>query len=89
MQLPLERLFQRNGNLFYAENSYVKRNTFIDEKPSYPEKPCFAEIRERLPLPVWDGHGDTVNCYSDSPAALLAALNDFIVNNKTPKFLVV
>ena len=33
--------------------------------------------------------GDTVNCYSDSPAALLNALHDFIVNGKKPKFLVV
>ena len=33
--------------------------------------------------------GDTVNCYSDSPAALLVALVEMITYGKTPKFLVV
>ena len=33
--------------------------------------------------------GDTVNCYSDSPAALLVALVEMITCGKTPKFLVV
>lgn len=57
------RLFLRNGNLFYAPNSYVERNTFLAQSPDTTPTPDFESNKDRLPLPVWEGHEDTVRCY--------------------------
>lgn len=57
------RLFLQNGNLFYAKNEYVDRNDFLGQPVNTEKLPRFSENRDRLPLPVWDGHSDTVECY--------------------------
>ena len=57
------RLFLRNGNLFYADNEYVKKNTFLGAEPSLAPTPDFASNEGKLPLPIWEGHEDTVACY--------------------------
>lgn len=63
MQLPLERLFSVNGNLFYAENDHVGKNVFLKQAANTEKTPDFAAHKDELPLPVWDGHEDTVKCY--------------------------
>ena len=57
------RLFLRNGNLFYSENKYVERNTFLSAEPNTAPTPDYADGKDRIPLPVWEGHEDTVACY--------------------------
>lgn len=77
MQLPLDRLFSQNGNLFYAVNEFAERNSFLNQKPSYSETPDFKIVKDILPLPVWDGHNDTVECY-------LHTVSEAFDNFKTP-----
>lgn len=57
------RLFLHNGNLFYAENKFVERNTYLGCPPNTERTPDYAEHKHLLPLPVWEGHEDTVRCY--------------------------
>jgi len=57
------RLFLRNGNLFYAPNPYVERNSFLDQEVNTEPTPDFELNRDKLPLPIWEGHDDTVRCY--------------------------
>ena len=57
------RLFLHNGNLFYAKNEYVERNSFLKQKANTEKTPDFASHKNELPLPIWDGHDDTVKCY--------------------------
>lgn len=57
------RLFLRNGNLFYAKNEFADRNTFINQKANTEKTPDFSSHKDELPLPIWEGHGDTVDCY--------------------------
>lgn len=57
------KLFIRNGNLFYAPNEYVERNSFLDQEANTEPTPDFESNKDKLPLPIWDGHEDTVRCY--------------------------
>jgi len=57
------RLFLHNGNLFYEENRYVEKNVFLNKKADISPTPDYEENKDRLPLPVWDGHDDTIKCY--------------------------
>lgn len=57
------RLFLHNGNLFYAKNEYVERNTFLGKRPNTEKTPDYLPNKHFLPLPVWEGHEDTVRCY--------------------------
>ena len=57
------RLFLRNGNLFYAKNEFADRNAFINQKANTEKTPDFSSHKDELPLPIWEGHGDTVDCY--------------------------
>ncbi len=57
------RLFLHNGNLFYEENPYVEKNTFLKEKADTSPTAEYEENKERLPMPIWDGHTDTIKCY--------------------------
>lgn len=56
-------LFQQNGNLMYAHNPYVEKNTFLTQETQSDEIPKYEEIRHKLPKLIWNGHADTVNCY--------------------------
>ena len=57
------RLFLHNGNLFYEENPYVEKNSFFKQKRRKAVRYRYEKICDRLPLPVWEGHEDTIACY--------------------------
>ena len=57
------RLFLHNGNLFYEENPYVEKNTFLSQEVNLAPTYRYEDVKGRLPLPVWDGHEDTIACY--------------------------
>ena len=59
----MSKHFLVNDDLFHAENPYVRQNTFIGQRPDAAPLPTYAAIRDRLPVPVWDGHEDAVRCY--------------------------
>ncbi|MBR4889075.1 MAG: hypothetical protein IKU17_08025, partial [Clostridia bacterium] len=56
-------LFLHNGNLFYAPNPYVEKNSFFTQPVNTAPTCTYKENKDRLPLPVWEGHDDTVACY--------------------------
>lgn len=57
------KLFQVNDNLCYNDNPQVERNCFIKKKPENEQLPKYDEIKDRLPIPFWDEHDDTIKCY--------------------------
>lgn len=40
-----------------------KHNPFIGRKPNTEDLPDFESNKDRLPEPIWDGHGDSVEAY--------------------------
>ena len=57
------RLFLHNGNLFYANNGYVAENKFLNKSANTAPTPDYEANKDKLPLPIWEGHEDTVACY--------------------------
>lgn len=55
--------FLVNDSIFYAENPYVEKNPFINMKAEDKPLPTFAESRDKLPKPIWEGHTDVLECY--------------------------
>lgn len=55
--------FLVNDNLFYMENKQVEKNTFLSQPVQQGELPCYEEVADRLPRPIWDGHEDVLRCY--------------------------
>ena len=59
----MSKLFQINDSLFLAENPWVLKNGFIGRELITGELPRYADIKDRLPRPIWDGHEDYIRCY--------------------------
>lgn len=61
--------FTVGGNLFYSADPRVGDNVFLKKLagPEAPEAsealPSYEAVKELLPQPVWEGHGDTLACY--------------------------
>ncbi len=56
-------LFQMNRNLCYADDPHVEKNTFLTMAPDETEIPRYEDIKDKLPIPVWGGRQDAVDCY--------------------------
>jgi len=52
-----------NDSLFYAENSYVEHNSFIDRQAENEILPEYESSKDILPHPVWEGHDDAIRAY--------------------------
>ncbi len=57
------RLFLKDGNLFYEENKFVEKNTFFNQEINASPTCTYEEHKDRLPMPVWEGHDGTIACY--------------------------
>jgi len=57
------KLFLHNGNLFYEKNPYVEKNTFLTQSATISPTYKYEDSKDRLPMPVWEGHEDTIACY--------------------------
>ena len=57
--------FKQNNELTIPEKPVplVAENSFINKEQDRAELPVFEEIKDKLPLPVWEGHEDYINCY--------------------------
>ena len=53
-----------NDSLFYAENAYVAKNPYLGMEAEDAPLPVYAKVKDRLPSPVWEGHGDVLACYN-------------------------
>ena len=56
--------FPRDKDPYIFENPYVDENTFLKTKANPKTLPKYDEIKELLPKPIWDGHGDALDCYN-------------------------
>lgn len=54
---------QNNEMTITATSPLVAENSFLTKAPDTEALPVFAQIKDKLPLPVWDGHPDHIRCY--------------------------
>ena len=57
------RGYLQNEGLLYVADERVKRNVFLNKKADDGNLPTFEKVREKLPVPVWEGHESAINCY--------------------------
>ena len=58
--------FSGDENLYldnYIKNPFAEENIFLHRKAVTEELPVYAQAKDLLPQPYWDGHEDTVSCY--------------------------
>ena len=56
-------LYKVNNDLSYFDSPYVKNNVFLKMDAEDAALPEYESIKEQLPEPIWDGHGDALACY--------------------------
>jgi glycogen debranching enzyme len=58
-------IFTRDGNLFYVPEPHVQKNVFLTEGASCEGSPLpeYDRVKDLLPEPFWEGHGDAVAAY--------------------------
>lgn len=56
--------FKQNDEMTYIENKYVKENIFINKEKDADELPIYENIKNMLPVPVFEGHDDYIKCYN-------------------------
>ena len=52
-----------DDSLFYAHNPYVQKNPYLHTEAEDAPLPIYAEVKDKLPRPVWQGHDDALACY--------------------------
>ena len=55
--------YQVNHEATYAVSPYAAENQFIDAKAEDQALPTYAEIKDQLPKPFWEGRADVISCY--------------------------
>lgn len=55
--------FFQNEEITYIESEYVKENSFIGKKAKSIELPKYEDIKDKLPIPQWEGHDNAIRCY--------------------------
>lgn len=56
--------FKQNDAMTYIDNPYVNKNTFIGRQKDTSTPPTYEQIKNKLPIPVFDGHDDYIACYN-------------------------
>lgn len=57
------RGYLQNESLLYVTDERVKRNVFLSKRADDGNLPEFNEIKDLLPVPVWEGHASAIDCY--------------------------
>ena len=52
-----------DDSLFYAHNPYAQKNPYLHTEAEDAPLPIYAEVKDKLPRPVWQGHDDVLACY--------------------------
>lgn len=55
--------FKQNNEMTYIESKYVKENAFINKETDTEKLPLYEDIKDMLPIPVFEGHNDYIECY--------------------------
>lgn len=56
--------FLVNDSIFYAPNPYVEKNPYLTMETEDTPLPVYDEVKDRLPMPLWEGHDDAIACYN-------------------------
>lgn len=59
----MSAVFFPNQESPYIENPRVANIPFIGRQIEKNPSPVYEEVKEKLPLPIWEGHDDAVECY--------------------------
>lgn len=59
----MKELFLQNNERTYDRKDMMEENSFINGIPDNSPIPEFSQIKERLPLPLWENHDDYIRCY--------------------------
>lgn len=59
----MEERFLQNNEITYDDKEMISENTFIGAEVDMTPIPKFADIKGKLPQPLWDNHIDYINCY--------------------------
>ncbi len=57
------KLFQVNDNLCYVPDPHVQKNAYLTLPTETGELPPYEDIKDKLPIPVWTGRTDVLDCY--------------------------
>ena len=55
--------FKQNMEMTYHPSREVERNRFLTKPVGKSSLPRFKDIKDRLPVPIWENHQDTIDCY--------------------------
>lgn len=55
--------FLVNESLCYNITGYAEKNYFIKKEFDGKPLPEYESSKDKLPIPVWDGHDDAIECY--------------------------
>ncbi len=58
------KYFKVNDNLAYADDPHAAKNTFLKLPADTSELPRYDDVKDKLPKPIWQGHDDTLACYT-------------------------
>ncbi len=56
-------MFKVNEALTYVDEPYVAQNKFIGKALDTERLPTYKSAKDKLPLPIWEGHKDALDCY--------------------------
>ncbi len=55
--------YKQNMDISYREEPYVKENRFIGRKQKHIELPIFEQQKDKVPMPIWQGHECEIDAY--------------------------
>jgi len=55
--------FQINQDITYNVSPIAEKNKFINMPAENAALPKYEEVSHLLPMPIWDGHDDTIDCH--------------------------
>ena len=56
--------FLINQDITYNDSPIVKKNAFLNAPTENPSIPKYEEIAHLLPVPIWSGRNDVIDCYN-------------------------
>lgn len=59
----MSNYFKMNAGLSYVHDSHVEKNKFLKMETEKSELPNYCAVKDKLPIPIWDGHKSVIDCY--------------------------
>ncbi|MBQ8720273.1 MAG: glycoside hydrolase [Clostridia bacterium] len=55
--------FDARDNTYAANDAHAQRNVFLTMSADFTEIPTYESVKDKLPIPVWEGREDVIDCY--------------------------